>query len=226
MKTKTMKIKNRILKTSFLMLISSLMVFLFTIQTYAINAAEYSIDVGQTVKVDGEGSKPTDKIKYEMKALTPGAPLPDGATGGVYKFELSADATQVLSMKFNDDGEYKYLIKLDKNELKNFTLDDKQYELTVSVETPVGGEDPVAKTLIIKDAKGYKYTDVEFKHQYTVPKPEPKPEPQPEKPIEKIKKAIPKLGVVGSTGYLLWIITSAFFVLILFTRKKKQEDEE
>ena len=150
MKTKTMKVKNRFLKTSFLMLLSSLIIFLFATQTYAINAAEYSIDVGQTVKVDGEGSKPTDKIKYEVKALTPGAPLPEGAEDGVYKFDLSADSTQVLSMKFEDEGEYKYLIKLDKNDLKNFTLDDKEYELTVSVKTPVEGGDPVAKTLSLK----------------------------------------------------------------------------
>lgn len=220
MKTKTMKVKIRFLKTSFLMLISSLIIFLFATQTYAINAAEYSIDVGQTVKVDGEGSKPTDKIKYEVKALTPGAPLPEGAEDGVYKFDLSADSTQVLSMKFEDEGEYKYLIKLDKNDLKNFTLDDKEYELTVSVKTPVEGEDPVAKTLIIKDAKGYKYTDIEFKHQYSVPKAEP------EKPVDKIKKAIPKMGVLGGTGYLLWIVTTAFFILFFFARKKKQEDEE
>ena len=220
MKTKTMKVKNRFLKTSFLMLLSSLIIFLFATQTYAINAAEYSIDVGQTVKVDGEGSKPTDKIKYEVKALTPGAPLPEGAEDGVYKFDLSADSTQVLSMKFEDEGEYKYLIKLDKNDLKNFTLDDKEYELTVSVKTPVEGGDPVAKTLIIKDAKGYKYTDIEFKHQYAVPKSEP------EKPVDKIKKAIPKMGVLGGTGYLLWIVTTAFFIFFFFARKKKQEDEE
>lgn len=220
MKTKTMKVKNRFLKTSFLMLLSSLIIFLFATQTYAINAAEYSIDVGQTVKVDGEGSKPTDKIKYEVKALTPGAPLPEGAVDGVYKFDLSADSTQVLSMKFEDEGEYKYLIKLDKNDLKNFTLDDKEYELTVSVKTPVEGGGPVAKTLIIKDAKGYKYTDIEFKHQYAVPKPEP------EKPVDKIKKAIPKMGVLGGTGYLLWIVTTAFFIFFFFARKKKQEDEE
>lgn len=220
MKTKTMKVKNRFLKTSFLMLLSSLIIFLFATQTYAINAAEYSIDVGQTVKVDGEGSKPTDKIKYEVKALTPGAPLPEGAVDGVYKFDLSADSTQVLSMKFEDEGEYKYLIKLDKNDLKNFTLDDKEYELTVSVKTPVEGGDPVAKTLIIKDAKGYKYTDIEFKHQYAVPKLEP------EKPVDKIKKAIPKMGVLGGTGYLLWIVTTAFFIFFFFVRKKKQEDEE
>ena len=221
MKTNTKKIKNRFLKTSFLMLISSLIIFLFAMPTYAIDPAEYSINVGQTVKIDGEGSIPQDSIKYKMKALKANAPLPEGTMGGTYYFQIEGDNTKSLSLKFTEPGQYRYIVETDKNNLKGYTFDKKKYELIFTVEnTPQGLN---TTSLIIKDADGYKYTDVEFKHLYTVPKPEPQPEP--EKPTEKIKKKIPKMGVVGGTGYMLWVVTSAILIFVLLARKKKQEEE-
>ncbi|MDO5015360.1 MAG: FctA domain-containing protein [Clostridia bacterium] len=215
MKMKIMKIKKTTSVISILLLLSFVMSLFFISPVSAISGTDYSVSVNQLIKITGDGSKPQEPIKYKMTPLKENSPLPDGSSASFYNFEIRGDDSTNFTLHFDTPGLYRYSIELDKNNYKNFTFDNKKYELQVMVlETTDGLK---AETQLIKDQDGYKYTDIEFKHQYSVPK---KPE---NSIVETIKKEIPKMGVIAKTGYSLWAVTLVVLLLLLFKRKKQED---
>lgn len=133
-----------------------------------VSAAEGAppLSVKQVITVE-DGSPSSEQIAYHMEAVTPGAPLPGGATGN-FLFDISGtEAEYVLpDITYTEPGTYVYSIsRVSGGELTGYTYDDAAFTIEVYV-SPGTGVDGWNINQSVKDADGYKCAGIEFDHHY------------------------------------------------------------
>ena len=111
-----------------------------------VDAANLVKDATLTVKqtVTGTSNGTSEKFEYELKALTPGAPMPGGSSGDSYRFTLNGNESKDLVITYNTVDTYKYQLS------QVVTSDKKDYDKQVyTIENFVlqnGNDDIIIRT--------------------------------------------------------------------------------
>ena len=92
-----------------------------------VDAASLVKDATLTVKqtVTGTSNGTSEKFEYELKALTPGAPMPGGSSGDSYRFTLNGNESKDLVITYDTVDTYKYQLS------QVVTSDKKDYDKQV-----------------------------------------------------------------------------------------------
>lgn len=139
-------------------------------------AEEISDQVSITIPVEQHfqtNSQNPDKVKQTwMYKITSkeNAPLPDGGENGVYTFTLTGnEKKQVGAISYSHAGIYHYRLALCKGPKSDtkYTVDQKVYDITVSVEN---GENGLTAEMIVENMCGEKVDSITFEHLYTIVK--------------------------------------------------------
>lgn len=151
--------------------------------------------------VTGEGAPPFAAFKFEMRRVTPEAPMPEGSVDGVKTHVLiGAGSFEFGDIEFVEPGVYVYELRELEGEDERFAYDDKTYVVTatvvrnglsleVEVTRTVKGEEKIVDTLVFTN---------EFK---PVPRPTPAPLPTPT-PAPTPAPGPPKTG--EGTPSMIW----------------------
>ena len=104
-----------------------------------------------------EGKPDTDEtFTFQMKALTEGAPMPEGSSGGVKTIQITgSNSYEFGNMYYEKAGMWKYEITEVKGNVEGYTYDTTAYTLTVTVtEEKVGNQIKLSKTETIEGGNG------------------------------------------------------------------------
>lgn len=127
----------------------------------AANPLALSVVQGFTVQ-DGEPA--SDTFSYRLTAVTPGAPMPAGSTGGSYSFTVSGTNSRTLPpVPFTQVGAYTYEIApvIDQR-AEGYTYDEQVYSLSVYVDDDLDTE------IVIGKADGTKTQAVRFENSFAL----------------------------------------------------------
>ena len=98
-----------------------------------------SIDPPVQKIVEGDPAKPTT-FTFQMKAITKGAPMPEGSEGGVKTTQITGTGSDEFGVvTYNEAGEWVYEITEIDDGAENYTYDTTVYTLTVNVEEVADG---------------------------------------------------------------------------------------
>ncbi len=156
--------------------------------------------------VVGEGAPPLAGFKFELKAITENAPLPEGSMEGIkVVVKLGAGTAEFGEITFTEPGVYVYEVRELKGDDTRFAYDTTVYVMTVTVTregnalvaatefTPQGGETAVEALV--------------FTNKFTAPPPPP---------------GVPKTGETAPLVVLPIILLLAAGVLIIVRRKHEK----
>ena len=138
-----------------------------------------------------QGNPPTAAtFTFQMKAVTEGAPMPDGSADGIMTVQITGTGSEEFGeMWFEEAGEWVYEITELNGGVENYTYDTSVYTLTVKVEeVPDGTQVKLDKTETITGGNG-SGTPV-FTNVY-------KP------PVPKTGDATPQVGMFALAGALV-----------------------
>lgn len=126
-----------------------------------VDAASLVKDATLTVKqtVTGTSNGTSEKFEYELKALTPGAPMPGGSSGDSYRFTLNGNESKDLVITYNTVDTYKYQLS------QVVTSDKKDYDKQVyTIENYVlqNGNDDIIIRTGVKRSDGNKAPELKF----------------------------------------------------------------
>ena len=133
-----------------------------------VDAANLVKDATLTVKqtVTGTSNGTSEKFEYELKALTPGAPMPGGSSGDSYRFTLNGNESKDLVITYNTVDTYKYQLS------QVVTSDKKDYDKQVyTIENYVlqNGNDDIIIRTGVKRSDGNKAPELKFTIRHPKP---------------------------------------------------------
>lgn len=133
-----------------------------------VDAASLVKDATLTVKqtVTGTSNGTSEKFEYELKALTPGAPMPGGSSGDSYRFTLNGNESKDLVITYNTVDTYKYQLS------QVVTSDKKDYDKQVyTIENYVlqNGNDDIIIRTGVKRSDGNKAPELKFTIRHPKP---------------------------------------------------------
>lgn len=126
-----------------------------------VDAANLVKDATLTVKqtVTGTSNGTSEKFEYELKALTPGIPMPEGSSGDSYRFTLNGNESKDLVITYDTVDTYKYQLS------QVVTSDKKDYDKQVyTIENYVlqNGNDDIIIRTGVKRSDGNKAPELKF----------------------------------------------------------------
>ena len=154
-----------------------LLLALLVVPAQAADAAELNLPVTQTVTLEGEGAKAEDAVvDYTFTAVTAGAPMPAGADGGDYSFQLIGNEEyQIPTITYTSTGKWQYLLTAEGSDVDPQSVDITVYvtrqdgellavvvainpdgdkcDLTFTA-TAKGEEEPITHTVIFETGEG------------------------------------------------------------------------
>lgn len=140
------------------------------VMTETTDQVSVSIPVEQHFQTNSQNPKKLKQTWTYRLTARENAPLPDGSNNGVYTFTLTGnEKKQVGPIIYSHAGLYHYrlaLCKGPKNDTK-YTVDQKVYDITVSVENSGNG---LTAKVIVENMCGQKVDTISFEHLYTVVK--------------------------------------------------------
>jgi pilin isopeptide linkage protein len=141
--------------------------------------------------VKGNPATP-ETFTFQMKAITDGAPMPEGSEGGVKTIQITGTGSDEFGVvTYTEAGEWVYEITEVDGGVKNYTYDTTVYTLTVSVEEVAdGSQAKLVKTETITGGDSITFTNV-YEEQTTPPDKKTPP---------KKKIVIPQTGDDTPTG--------------------------
>ena len=163
--------ENRI-KGAMLIVLSILLVGILPIRAVFAESEAVSIPYKQ-VWTNKSGSTVDNSFEYRLTAVD-GAPLPDEASGGSYRFTLTGDDSGSIELHFpfTKPGYYNYLVKAhipDRN--SDYTYGDQSYNVMIMV---INGESgPEVGAMTIQDESLAKYAELTFITAYNKAPPAP-----------------------------------------------------
>ena len=128
----------------------------FTIKNFHLANPE-PVTIDPPVKKVVKGNPPKDEtFTFQMKALTEGAPMPDGAKDGVLTMDIVGAGEKEFGVaEIKEAGTYKYEITEIDSKAENYTYDTTVYTLTVEVEEVADGTQvKLVKTETIEGGDG------------------------------------------------------------------------
>ncbi len=140
-----------------------------------------------SVRVGTEGVLPDEQesLQVELKALTPGAPMPSGTSKDLYKLMIPPTGEAKLgALKCEKLGEYKYTIRLLPGENPNLVYDQQVYDLKIQVAVDEKTGEYQLTVVLYQDEESYKFEEVLFVNQSLLP-PTPSPPPAEVSPTPK-----------------------------------------
>ena len=149
---------------SFLLLLLA-MVFLLSVPAFADEAAEaLTAQVPVEIVLEGPLPDPAETFTVELTAVTADAPMPAGASGGVYTATVTGAGSLTLEMAFDQPGVFSYTIKQLPGTSEYCTYDPTTYELTVFAT--VDEEWNLGITTVLTDSSGEKVDKAIFTNVY------------------------------------------------------------
>ena len=153
-----------------------------------------------------EGNPPTDDtFTFQMKAVTDGAPMPEGSKDGVKTVQITGNGSYEFGeMWFTEPGEWVYDISEINDGIKGYTYDTTVYNLTVTVTEGEDGKLVKEETVT---ANGGSAGDIVFTNVYEEEEPEP----------------APKTGDNAPTAMALLALLASGAALVLLRQRRKEE---
>lgn len=146
--------------------------------------------------VTGAGAPTDAKFSFQMKAITPDAPLPEGAVNWLMTRTITAAGSfEFGEMEFGEIGTYVYELRELPTEAKNFTFDPTLYTITIKISRE--GKNLVKAVVYTKNNGTEALEKIVYTNVYKAPLPPPIPRTG-ESPT-----ALPLLGaamVLGGVG--------------------------
>ena len=118
--------------------------------------------------VQGSPSTPAT-FTFQMKAVTEGAPMPEGSADGVKTVQITGSGSYEFGvMTYTEAGEWVYEISELNGGVENYTYDTTKYTLTVKVEeVKDGSQVKLVKTETVTGGNG----TIVFTNVYKAPVP-------------------------------------------------------
>ncbi len=129
------------------------------------------VTIDPTVQKIVKGNPATpETFTFQMKAITDGAPMPEGSEGGVKTTQITGTGSDEFGVvTYTEAGEWVYEITEVDGGVKNYTYDTTVYTLTVSVEEVAdGSQAKLVKTETITGGDSITFTNV-YEEQTTPP---------------------------------------------------------
>ena len=140
-----------------------------------------------------------------MKAVTDGAPMPEGSKDGVKTVQITGNGSYEFGeMWFTEPGEWVYDISEINDGIKGYTYDTTVYNLTVTVTEGEDGKLVKEETVT---ANGGSAGDIVFTNVYEEEEPEP----------------APKTGDNAPTAMALLALLASGAALVLLRQRRKEE---
>ena len=107
---------------------------LFVPAAYAAGSVEVTLTMNQLLNAYGSFEPPSDLFSYQLKAATPGTPMPEGSSAESYIFELAGSRdTQIGSISFDTTGIYTYTLRCLTSDMPGYKIDRRNYTIEVYV---------------------------------------------------------------------------------------------
>jgi len=144
-----------------------LVLFAATVPGNALAAEREQISI--PVRVLTEGSEPDRNGEYtvELLAQTPGCPMPEGSSAGVYRLTLKGGSTGHIVISCDTLGVYDYRIRQVPGTEADCTYDEGVYRLRLYVTEREDGK--VSASAMLYDREEEKQTEVLFRNQWADP---------------------------------------------------------
>ena len=106
-----------------------------------------------TKVIQGNPEKP-ETFTFQMKAVTEGAPMPDGSADGIKAMQITGAGTKEFGdMEYTETGEWVYEITELKGAAEGYTYDTKVYTLTITVTQNPDGTLNLTPTYTVNGSK-------------------------------------------------------------------------
>ena len=148
-----------------------LTVLLLALSVSAFADGTLTAEIPVEIQLTGEGAAyaPVEDYTVELKAVTADAPMPAGASGGVYEESITGPGSLTLKMDFSGAGigAYEYTLKQIPGSNSRCTYDATEYEFKVTVYVDEDNNDAlaIATALRVKGEKD-KLDEAVFKNEY------------------------------------------------------------
>ena len=144
------------------------------------------------------GTKPAAAtFTFQMKAITEGAPMPEGSVDGIKTMEITGAGTKEFGKTtYTEVGTYVYEITEVKGNAEGYTYDTAVYTLTVEVTEGADGNLVAKETYVDANGKVVKSATATFTNTYT-----PKPPVLPQTSDDSVPTST--LVAVAGTGFAL-----------------------
>jgi pilin isopeptide linkage protein/LPXTG-motif cell wall-anchored protein len=165
--------------------------------TNTLNAVMSDPPVQKIVK----GNPPTDAtFTFQMKAVTDGAPMPEGSKDGVKTVQITGNGSYEFGeMWFTEAGEWVYEISEVNDGVKGYTYDTTKYTLTVTVTEDESGK--LVKEETVTGGDG----EIVFTNVYE-------------------EEPLPKTGDNAPTTLVLLALLVSGAALVLLRQRRKEEN--
>ena len=155
-----------------IVLSTMLLLALLVIPAQAAEEVTLNLPVTQTVTLEGEGAKAEDAVvDYTLTAVTPDAPMPEGAGEGTYSFQLIGDENyQIPTITYSSTGIWQYRLNADGEGVSPKLIDISVY---------VTRENGVLTCTVVAELANGEKCDLTFNVTVKADEPGPGPEPEP-----------------------------------------------
>ena len=146
-----------------LMILLLALVFVLSVPAYAEWEAQ-TAQVPVEIEVKGPAPDPAETFTVELTAVTEGAPMPAGASEGVYQTDITGAGSVTLEMSYDHPGVYSYTLHQIKGPFDYCIYDENEYSVTVFATVDEAFN--LSLTTIVDDGSGEKTDDAKFINEY------------------------------------------------------------
>lgn len=203
---------------------------------------QVDLSVQQKITFTGAAGDP-DKVvfAYNLEALDPANPMPDGTVGSTSAFTVSGEGVSTLvPITYKAGGVYSYRVYTTDSGDASITYDTTVYTVTVYVKNNSDGS--LSTTEVIEKNGTSKVSAMSFTYSIQSDRPDPPDPPDPPNPPDPPDPydpskpsgpSAPDPGASSSTGdvgyystLIMMGISSATILLICLVRRRTAKDEE
>ncbi|HAT4363554.1 TPA: sortase B protein-sorting domain-containing protein [Clostridium perfringens] len=217
----TKKIRNKILMA----IVALSFILLPNTRVYATeNTAKIPLIVRQEFDVYTKDSKAIDMIgKYELKAISENAPMPEKSKNGSFIFNIDGNDKQfTIPLAYTHGGVYIYQIQQITQSKDNYIYDKNSYKITVYVKNAENNH--LIPQIIVKNENNEKCEEICF---YNIYKQKNKINEISKTPYKPNGINVPKTGDNTNIGfYIVILIISLGLLMVLKWKEYKKRKKE
>lgn len=179
---------------------------------FALAAGEATLSIPVEISLSGTLPDEAETFTICLEAMDAGNPMPEGASGKVYRMTLSGEGTKNLpSIAFDKVGKYAYRVYQVAGINEKCTYDDTVYTLDVSVTNNADYTDLEVTAVLSPNSDEAKASGAAFENEYE---------------IEIEPSESPKTGDESSPMLyaILILVSLGVIVSLLLTRKSKKSE--
>lgn len=144
-----------------------LMLFAAVVPGIAFAAEREQISIPVRIQEDGAVLEEEREYTVELLAKTPGSPMPEGSTGGSYRFSLTGGTTGYIVIPCDTLGVFDYRIQQIPGSDPDCTYDGRSYRLRLYVTEREDGK--VSASAMLYDREEEKQAEVLFCNHWADP---------------------------------------------------------